>query len=214
MREVLPARIGEFVTHSRVGAGRWHLVRARRCAGSGPVRVVVSHSDISQIRQAQEQLQQLNLTLDRQVAERTAELVAANRDLESFSRSVAHDLRAPLRAIGGFGEILGKEYGARLDDNGRHYVARICSGAESINGMRKPSDAVVYFVRDNGIGFDMRNAGRLFEVFQRLHREHEFPGSGVGLTTVKRVIERHGGRIWAEAEAQCGAAFFFTLGAC
>jgi len=223
---------------------------------------------------------------------------AANKELESFSYSVAHDLRAPLRAIDGFSQALLEDYGARLDVAGLRHLERIRAAAqrmamliddllrlsrvtrheqrrEVVNmsalariamaqierlepnrtvdvsieddlhvladpkllaivfdnlfgnawkftaktdrprielGAQKKSGETVYFVRDNGAGFDMAYQNKLFGTFQRLHPAHEFPGTGIGLATVKRIIERHGGRVWGEGAVGKGATFYFTLG--
>ena len=240
-----------------------------------------------------------NAELVRRVRERTDELEAANRELESFSFSVSHDLRAPLRAIDGFSRILTEEYAAHMPLEAQEMLDRVtikarrmerliedllrfsrlgrqslskkpvkiaalmnevleelrkdtaerqveigvgdlpdCLGDASLLkqvfanllsnafkftrhkekatievGCRREEADQIYFVRDNGAGFDMRYADRLFGVFQRLHREDQFEGTGVGLSIVQRIVLRHGGRIWADAEVDKGATFYFTLAA-
>jgi light-regulated signal transduction histidine kinase (bacteriophytochrome) len=236
--------------------------------------------------------------LERRVAERTEELEAARRELESFSYSVAHDLRGSLRAVAGFGRILRDDHAAALDDDGRDCVARILAANRAMTELTdglfelsmvnrvplirrsvpltlladqimsalrdgeparsitwrvapgltadgdpgllrvllqnllgnawkftsKRADTVIelgavddpggeriFFVRDNGVGFDMAHAGRLFAPFQRLHGASEFVGTGIGLATCRRVVRRHDGRIWAEAAVGQGATVSFTL---
>ncbi len=278
---------------------RWVSVALEReCDVDGEVRRVIGTiQDITERRKTRDQLESLNRQLEERVAERTALLEAANRELEAFAYSVSHDLRAPLRAIDGYTRMLTEDYGPMLTSEGQ----RICSilrdetvrmgrliddlllfsrlgrsamrlssvdmeaaaraafeevaAAEErgrvdleihplpeawgdpavlkqvwanllsnalkfssrqprprivVSATREPR-RIVYCVADNGVGFDVRYAHKLFKVFQRLHSERDYPGTGVGLAIVDRAVRRHGGEVWAHAERDKGAAFFFAL---
>jgi len=254
--------------------------------------------DITERKDAEAALRQLAEELEERFAARTADLSAANEELEAFAYSVSHDLRAPLRGIDGFSQAVLEEYSESLDETGRDYLVRLRSASQRMGHLiddmlslsrvsrfeltreqmdlsaiatslsielqeREPDRDVefvihdgvtalgdfrflsivlenllanafkftsksatariefgrelidgenVYFVRDDGVGFDMTYAEQLFVPFQRLHTATEFPGSGIGLATIRRIIARHGGRVWAHGEIDRGATMYFTLG--
>src|SRR5205807_842073 len=148
------------------------------------------------------------LAIVRDVTERKRveeELARSNAELEKFSYSVSHDLRAPLRAIDGFARALHEDYGSVLNGDGQRMIGVIRDNAQRMGQL---IDALLNFSR---AGFDMRYKDKLFGVFQRLHHVEEFEGTGVGLALAQRIIDRHGGRIWAEGKPNEGATFYFTL---
>lgn len=286
---------GELVHHRKDGSrvvvsSQWAL---HRDVQGNPLRVVETNADVTARKLAESKLRELNLTLEQHISERTADLQASNKELEAFTYSVSHDLRAPLRHIVGFSKMLQETCGNSLSPEGQHYLRRIEDGTHRMGMLvddllnltrigrqelnlqvvdlnsivkdivadlamdtagreiewkisviplikgdpallkvafqnllsnaakytRKCAKAVievgfaddVLYVRDNGVGFDMKYADKLFGVFQRLHRAEDFEGTGVGLATVQRVIQKHGGLIWAEAELEKGATFFLKL---
>jgi PAS domain S-box-containing protein len=297
---------GEFVVH-------FETVRRRKDGTNIDVSVTVSPirdragriigaskvvRDITERKKTEAKILELNASLEERVKQRTAQLEAANKELEAFSYSVSHDLRAPLRAMDGFSQAVLEDYKEQMPAEGRRYLGIIREGAQRMGNLiddlltfsrlsrvpvsNQPVDMAglvvdaldelgvkaadskvqvrlghlppcqgdpallkqvwmnllsnalkysrkrdipvieigsetqdgkqVYLVRDNGTGFDMLYANKLFGVFQRLHRSDEYEGTGVGLAIVQRVIHRHGGNVWAEAALGKGATFFFTVG--
>ena len=276
----------------------WMLGRGRACynAEGKPVRLVGVAIDITARKEAEQEVSRLNAELEKRVQARTRQLEAINQELEAFAYSVSHDLRAPLRGIRGFSDILLERCAGQLDSFGQDCLRRTCECSQHMQRLiedllklsrvgrselqwqlvdlssvvvslaaelrrAEPGRAVefviaphlrvegderllritlenlignawkftsqreqariefglatepesAFFVRDNGVGFEAAYAGKLFGVFQRLHSASEFPGTGIGLATVQRIVTRHNGRVWATGVAGQGATFYFTL---
>src|SRR5579884_762506 len=276
-----------------------HLAREKANASAGEAinNQKKLEVEVAERKRAEDEVRRLNTELEKRVQLRTAELVATNQELESFTYSVSHDLRAPLRHVDGYAQMLVQDHGAQMPAEALSLAQKIRQGSQNMGRLVddllnlsrvgkqalsvqrvalhtlateaiveiKPeigdrrvewkigelpvieadpgllrlvfvnlmSNAVKYsrprevamvevgetevggekviFVRDNGVGFNMKYSGKLFGVFQRLHRAEDFEGTGVGLATVARIIHKHGGRIWGEGEVNKGATFYFTL---
>lgn len=289
---------GEISRRCKDGTLGYHTYSARAVSRNGETTGIEGFIiDTTARRKAENIIHNLNQELENRVSERTEQLNMVNQELEAFSYSVSHDLRAPLRAIDGYSSVLMSDYAKQLDDVGREYLEYICSAAKQMNyliddlidlahvtrvelckteinlsnivfnlaaeleekseerviiwniapnlngfgderllevaltnlinnaykftsqiinpkiefGAQSENGKITYYLKDNGAGYDMKDASKLFEPFHRLPSAKMFEGTGIGLTIVQRIINRHGGKIWAEGELDKGATFFFTL---
>jgi len=274
-----------------VVSSRWSLVRDEQ---GGPVAVLATNNDITERKRTEEAIRKLNEDLEK----RTVELASINKELEAFAYSISHDLRAPLRHMAGYAELLQSHAASGLDEKSSRYMTMIREAAKRMGNLiddllafsrigraetqktlvsleqlvkealsevqpetagraidwrigalptvygdrsmlrlafvnlmsnavkftrTRPQaeieigcsegkqDETILFIRDNGVGFDMKYVDKLFGVFQRLHRAEEFEGTGIGLATVQRIVHRHGGRIWAEGLVDRGATFYISM---
>jgi PAS domain S-box-containing protein len=305
---VMSARTGKSFSNVIMGVHRpdgnmvWVSINSEPLIREGDDKLygaVASFTDITERRKVATEIAQYRDHLEAMVSERTAALEAANKELEAFSYSVSHDLRAPLRSIDGFSHAIMEDYAEILDDTGKDFLRRIRNSAQhmgklidailslskvtrsnfipekvDLSGMahaiidkyryEEPdrrvrveimpglqhladrlligivldnllgnawkytgrtdnasiefgaivkNNTTIYYVRDNGVGFEMKYINKLFGAFQRLHRPDEFEGTGIGLVTASRIVRRHGGQVWAEAQPGKGATFYFTLDA-
>jgi PAS domain S-box-containing protein len=287
----------EWQGKKKDGSFNWFEVNLKKANIAGEARILAFFREINDRKKAQLEIQRLNEGLEQKVTERTAQLEAVNKELEAFTYSVSHDLRAPLRIIDGYTEMLVSDYETKLDEEAKRMFGIITGNVRkmgqliddllnlsqtgrkelllytadmnklvksvideqvSLNGEKfadikietllpakcdsgllqqvwsnlisnaikysgkqeqpvirinsfRQNGEIVYQIKDNGVGFDMKYAGQLFGVFQRLHKATEFEGTGVGLALVKRIVAKHNGRVWAESEPGKGAAFFFSL---